>query len=93
MQWPQDYGYWGRSGKLKVMEQLLQMWREQGHRVLLFSQTRQMLDIIERFVVAKGIAALHGIHWFLPCVCRPCCVCVCVCARARARACVCRRRL
>ncbi|CAM9824223.1 unnamed protein product [Ectocarpus sp. 12 AP-2014] len=40
-----------RSGKLLVLQQILPLWHKQGHRVLLFSQTRQMLSIIERFVV------------------------------------------
>ena len=39
-----DEGYGGarRSGKMVVVEALLKMWHEQGHRVLLFSQTRQV---------------------------------------------------
>lgn len=39
-----DEGYGGarRSGKMIVVEALLKMWHEQGHRVLLFSQTRQV---------------------------------------------------
>jgi DNA excision repair protein ERCC-6 len=30
--------------------QILPLWRTQGHRVLLFCQTQQMLDIIENLV-------------------------------------------
>lgn len=44
------YGSPQKSGKLLVVESLLQMWKKQGHRVLLFCQTRQMLDIVEKFV-------------------------------------------
>ncbi|CAL8284140.1 unnamed protein product [Arctogadus glacialis] len=44
------FGYWRRSGKLMVVEALLRLWFRQGHRVLLFSQSRQMLDILEVFV-------------------------------------------
>jgi len=44
------YGFWNRSGKLIVVESLLKLWKEQNHRVLLFSQTKQMLDILETFV-------------------------------------------
>lgn len=44
----------GRSGKLQVLEEVLPRWKEQGHKVLLFSQTRQMLNILERMVSAKG---------------------------------------
>lgn len=36
------YGFWRRSGKMKVLDSLLRMWRRQGHKVLLFSQTRQV---------------------------------------------------
>ncbi|XP_046572869.1 LOW QUALITY PROTEIN: DNA excision repair protein ERCC-6-like [Haliotis rubra] len=45
-----DYGYYKRSGKMIVVEALLKLWQTQGHRVLLFSQSRTMLDIMEFFV-------------------------------------------
>ncbi|XP_076449836.1 DNA excision repair protein ERCC-6-like [Babylonia areolata] len=45
-----EYGYWRRSGKLVVVEALLKLWHQQGHRVLLFSQSTAMLDILEGFV-------------------------------------------
>ncbi len=54
-----DYGSAERSGKLKVLEQLLPLWRAQGHRVLVFSQTRQMLDILERFVSGGGFSYMR----------------------------------
>ena len=44
------YGAESKSGKMKVVKALLELWKRQGHRTLLFSQTRQMLDILERFV-------------------------------------------
>lgn len=47
-----DYGNPERSGKMKVVAQVLKVWKEQGHRVLLFSQTQQMLDILENFLIA-----------------------------------------
>lgn len=47
---PVDYGDWQKSGKLTIVHALLELWKPQGHRVLVFSQTRQMLDIIERMV-------------------------------------------
>ncbi|KAA0038015.1 protein CHROMATIN REMODELING 8 isoform X1 [Cucumis melo var. makuwa] len=49
-----DYGNPERSGKMKVVEQVLKVWKEQGHRVLLFAQTQQMLDILEKFLVGGG---------------------------------------
>eukprot|EP00054_Salpingoeca_dolichothecata_P025480 m.178669 g.178669 ORF g.178669 m.178669 type:complete len:1122 (-) comp25371_c0_seq1:29-3394(-) len=44
---------WQRSGKMIVVEQLLRLWHENHHRVLLFAQTKQMLTIIESFVQAQ----------------------------------------
>ena len=44
------YGSEEKSGKMKVVKALLELWKRQGHKTLLFSQTRQMLDILERFV-------------------------------------------
>ncbi|XP_058094603.1 protein CHROMATIN REMODELING 8-like isoform X2 [Magnolia sinica] len=49
-----DYGNPERSGKMKVVEQVLKVWKEQGHRVLFFAQTQQMLDILEKFLMAGG---------------------------------------
>ncbi|MCO5596041.1 hypothetical protein L7F22_050097 [Adiantum nelumboides] len=49
-----DYGNPERSGKLKVLAQVLDVWKSQGHRVLIFSQTQQMLDIIENYIINKG---------------------------------------
>ncbi|TVT98157.1 hypothetical protein EJB05_56533, partial [Eragrostis curvula] len=45
-----DYGNPERSGKMKVVEQVLRVWKDQGHRVLIFAQTQQMLDILENFL-------------------------------------------
>ncbi|XP_061367472.1 protein CHROMATIN REMODELING 8 isoform X2 [Gastrolobium bilobum] len=49
-----DYGNPERSGKMKVVAQVLNVWKEQGHRVLLFSQTQQMLDIFQNFLTTSG---------------------------------------
>ena len=46
----ETYGFWRKSGKMIVIESLLKLWKKQGHRVLLFTQSRQMLLILERFV-------------------------------------------
>ncbi|KAI9343810.1 SNF2 family N-terminal domain-containing protein [Pilaira anomala] len=42
-----DYGNPERSGKMIVVKALLNMWKQQQHKVLLFCQTRQMLDILD----------------------------------------------
>ncbi|PIK45448.1 putative DNA excision repair protein ERCC-6 [Apostichopus japonicus] len=47
------YGHWSKAGKMVVITSLLKIWKEQGHRVLLFSQGKQMLDIIESFVKTR----------------------------------------
>ncbi|XP_062080234.1 protein CHROMATIN REMODELING 8 [Humulus lupulus] len=49
-----DYGNPERSGKMKVVGQVLKVWEEQGHRVLLFTQTQQMLDILENFLISSS---------------------------------------
>ncbi|XP_021935615.1 DNA excision repair protein ERCC-6-like isoform X3 [Zootermopsis nevadensis] len=48
------YGYWRRAGKMLVIKSLLSIWQKQGHRVLLFTQSRQMLCILEAFVQKQG---------------------------------------
>lgn len=45
---PEPYGE--VSGKLTVVGETLRLWKERGHRVLLFCQTRQMLDFVEEYI-------------------------------------------
>lgn len=45
-----SYGDPKKSGKMQVLKNLLQLWQNEGHKTLLFCQTRQMLDILEKFV-------------------------------------------
>ena len=47
------------SGKMRVLEQLLRELLAGGHRVLLFSQTRSMLNVLERFVRQRGYTHLR----------------------------------
>ncbi|KTF92631.1 hypothetical protein cypCar_00044444 [Cyprinus carpio] len=54
----EHFGYWKRSGKMIVVESLLLLWFKQGHRVLLFTQSRQMLEILEVFVRENGFLYL-----------------------------------
>jgi DNA excision repair protein ERCC-6 len=51
-----DYGKPERSGKLLVVSKVLELWKKQGHHVLLFAQTQQMLDILEDVVLSAGYA-------------------------------------
>jgi DNA excision repair protein ERCC-6 len=54
-----NYGDPERSGKMKVVQALLSMWKKEGHKVLLFCQTRQMQDIIEDMIKNDGYAYLR----------------------------------
>jgi hypothetical protein len=38
---------WEESGKLRVLSKILPLWQAEGHKVLLFSQTQNMLNLIE----------------------------------------------
>lgn len=49
-----DYGQGDLSGKMQVLKGLLEVWRDTGHKTLLFAQTRQMLDIIQKFIRTLG---------------------------------------
>ncbi|XP_073253079.1 chromodomain-helicase-DNA-binding protein 4-like isoform X6 [Porites lutea] len=42
------------SGKLVLLEKMLKKLREEGHRVLIFSQMTRMLDILEDFLEGHG---------------------------------------
>ncbi|KAH9844917.1 SNF2 family N-terminal domain [Teratosphaeria destructans] len=44
------YGVGTKSGKMQVLKALLEIWRRNGHKTLLFAQHRIMLDILESFV-------------------------------------------
>uniref|UniRef100_A0A8C4TWE2 DNA excision repair protein ERCC-6 n=1 Tax=Falco tinnunculus TaxID=100819 RepID=A0A8C4TWE2_FALTI len=54
-----QFGYWKRSGKMIVVESLLKIWHKQGHRVLFFTQSRQMLQILEIFVRSRNYSYLR----------------------------------
>ncbi|RAH50952.1 DNA-dependent ATPase RAD26 [Aspergillus brunneoviolaceus CBS 621.78] len=49
-----DYGSGSRSGKMQVVKSLLELWKDTGHKTLLFCQHRIMLDILEKFVRAMS---------------------------------------
>lgn len=50
-----DYGAPVRSGKMLVVQSLLKLWKQQGQKVLIFSQSKQMLTILESFVITEGL--------------------------------------
>lgn len=49
-----DYGSAPKSGKMQVVKSLLELWKNTGHKTLLFAQHRIMLDILEKFVKSLG---------------------------------------
>lgn len=44
------YGSGNKSGKMVIVKNLLTLWKDAGHKTLLFAQHRIMLDILERYV-------------------------------------------
>ncbi|XP_061713485.1 DNA excision repair protein ERCC-6-like [Cydia pomonella] len=46
----QSFGSWKRSGKMTVVHSLLKIWQKQGHRALIFSQSRAMLCLLEQYL-------------------------------------------
>ena len=53
-----NYGSGAKSGKMQVVKALLELWRSQGHKTLLFAQHRIMLDILEKF-----IRSIEGVNY------------------------------
>lgn len=49
-----EFGHWDRSGKLSVLRRMLPQLQQQGHKVLLFTQTKQMLNMMEEMVNNLG---------------------------------------
>ena len=49
-----NYGSGAKSGKMQVVKALLELWKEQGNKTLLFAQHRIMLDILEKFIRSIG---------------------------------------
>ncbi|KAK4619413.1 DNA repair protein rhp26 [Fulvia fulva] len=45
-----QYGIGSKSGKMQVVKALLEIWKRNGHKTLLFAQHRIMLDILELFI-------------------------------------------
>ncbi|XP_076819187.1 DNA excision repair protein ERCC-6-like [Clavelina lepadiformis] len=56
------FGHWKRSGKMIVVESLLRIWKKQKKKVLLFTQSKMMLDVLEDFIKSQNYTYLtmHG---------------------------------
>lgn len=46
----ETYGHYQKSGKMMVVDALLKLWKKQGNKVLLFTQSRQMLKIFAQYL-------------------------------------------
>ena len=49
-----DYGNPERSGKMLVLDKILKHWVESRDKALVFAQTQQTLDILEKMVIERG---------------------------------------
>lgn len=54
----EKFGHWKRSGKMTVVNSLLKIWQKQGHRTLIFSQSRAMLCVLEQYLINQGFKYL-----------------------------------
>ncbi|XP_018364365.1 PREDICTED: DNA excision repair protein ERCC-6-like [Trachymyrmex cornetzi] len=55
----EKFGYYKRAGKMIVVRSLLKIWQKQGHRVLLFTQGRQMMHILESLLIREKYTYLR----------------------------------
>jgi len=49
-----DYGNFERSGKMLVLDKILDHWIQTNQKALVFTQTQQMLDILEKRIIDRG---------------------------------------
>ncbi|EPB77667.1 hypothetical protein ANCCEY_03258 [Ancylostoma ceylanicum] len=55
-----SFGFPDRSGKMRVLMQLLTIWKKQGgEKALVFSQSREMLDVLEKKFQNDGFTYLR----------------------------------
>lgn len=50
----ETFGHYKKSGKMMVVDALLSLWKKQNHKVLLFTQSRQMLKIFTNYLVERN---------------------------------------
>lgn len=56
---PPDMFNYERSGKMKVLSEIMKCWKSEGHRPLIFVQTIQMLEVIQQWLTAQGYTHLR----------------------------------
>ncbi|CAG9786341.1 unnamed protein product [Diatraea saccharalis] len=54
----ENFGHWKRCGKMTVVNSLLKIWQKQGHRALIFSQSRVMLCLLEQYLQSQDFKYL-----------------------------------
>jgi DNA excision repair protein ERCC-6 len=54
----ETYGHKEKSGKMMVVDALLKLWKKQKHKVLLFTQSRQMLKIFMKYLDGENLKYL-----------------------------------
>uniref|UniRef100_A0AC35UGX8 DNA excision repair protein ERCC-6 n=1 Tax=Rhabditophanes sp. KR3021 TaxID=114890 RepID=A0AC35UGX8_9BILA len=54
-----DFGFYSRSSKMVCVQQLLKLWKQQGHKVLLFSQSRNVLSCLEKLIILEGYSYMR----------------------------------
>lgn len=52
------------AGKLKILDEMLPKLKEEGHRVLIFSQFTMTLDILEEYLTLRGKTYLRSVSCF-----------------------------
>ena len=50
---------WTSSGKLLVLGKVLPLWKQEGHKVLIFCQMHDMLDLVEVMLREQGFMYLR----------------------------------
>ena len=50
----ETYGHYQKSGKMMVVDALLKLWKKQNHKVLLFTQSRQMIRIFTNYLKERN---------------------------------------
>ena len=55
-EWAHAFELTRRSSKMLVMNEVLHLWAKEGHKVLVYTQTVSMLNIIERYAKEQGFS-------------------------------------
>ena len=55
-EWAHAFELTCRSSKMLVMNEVLHLWAKEGHKVLVYTQTVSMLNIIERYAKEQGFS-------------------------------------